>query len=236
MSTDNSATLVLIPGLMCDASLFRGVLPILSRKRAIYIADLTHDDTIEAMARRIDAHTLGPLDVVGFSMGGMVAMELARYAEHRIARLALLDTNEMADTEEVKSWRSGLVVRANRGGFMQVMAEVLVPRYFPPEGPAIPELKYQCLQMAISFGPSIFARQFSALAARRQQTEVLRAFKKPSLVLRGRNDLLCDEATHRRMAAAMPQSRYVEVEGAAHLSILERPDEVGSALVEWLKC
>jgi len=229
-----TSTLVLIPGLMCDARLFRGVLPSLSRKRAVLLADLTRDDTIHAMARRIREQTSGLLDVAGFSMGGMVAMELARQAPRRVARLALLDTNDAADSDEVRAWRAALVARAISGDLERVMSETLVPRYFGPRGASSRELEQCCLRMAQRLGAGIFARQFSALATRRDQLDTLCRFKGPALVLRGRDDTLCTDGTQRRMAAAMPQSRRVDIEGAAHLSILERPDEVGSALLEWL--
>ena len=85
--------LVLVPGLMCDAGLFAGVLPALSRHRAVLLADVGRDDSMTAMAERLLGQLAGPFDLTGFSMGGMVAMEVARLAPARVGNLALMDTN-----------------------------------------------------------------------------------------------------------------------------------------------
>jgi pimeloyl-ACP methyl ester carboxylesterase len=226
-------TLVLIPGLMCDGSVFRGLLPVLCSGRPVFVADVSRDDSMSSMARRLLDQVTGPLDVVGFSMGGMVAMEMLRCARPRIQRLALLDTNDSCDSAETRGWRHATIEAVRGGALEAVMREELIPRYFAPAR-ARPELASACLEMALAQGPQVFQRQFAALAARRDQHETLRAYDGPALVLRGRDDPLCDHRTFHRMAAALARSRLVEVEGASHLSLMEAPSAVADALIGWL--
>lgn len=228
-------TLVLIPGLMCDAGVFRALVPELSRRRDLLVADVTQDASIASMARRIAERVRGPMDVLGFSMGGMVAMELVRRWPSRVTRLALLDTNDAADTPAVRAWRASLIERVASGELMDVMRYVLVPRYVVADRLGSPALVNRCLRMAMALGPAVFARQFSALATRRDQHEALRNYEGAALVLRGRDDTLCDEAAHRRIASALRRSRTVEIDGAAHLSVLERPFAVVKAVNRWLE-
>src|ERR1700722_12548624 len=97
----NKPSLVLIPGLLCDAALWRGQVEDLADMAESWIADVTRDDSVTAMAQRVlAAAPPGPLAVAGLSMGGYVAQAIARLAPQRVQRLALLDTSARADTPE----------------------------------------------------------------------------------------------------------------------------------------
>src|SRR4051812_4174494 len=93
-------TLVLLPGLLCDAELWRHQAEALSDVATPFIADLTRDDSIEAMAARVLAEAPGHFALVGLSMGGYVALEIMRQAPERVTRLALFDTNAGPDSAE----------------------------------------------------------------------------------------------------------------------------------------
>lgn len=225
--------LVLVPGLMCDGGLFSGILPMLSRDRAVLIADIGKDDSMSAMADRLLDQVNGTFDLLGFSMGGFVALEVLHKAPERLRRVALLDTHASADTPEVVAWRKNVVQQARAGAMMQIMRDTLVPRYFDPGQPA-PALAQACLDTAAAIGVEVFCRQFNALASRSDHHQTLRQFHGPALVLRGRLDAVCNKQAHLKMAEAFPNGRYVEVDGAAHLSVLERPAEVARELQEFL--
>ena len=59
--------------------------------------------------------------------------------------------------------------------------------------------------------------------------------KVPTLVLCGRDDLLCPVERHELMRDLVPGSRLVVIEDAAHLPTLEAPDETNEALKNWLE-
>ena len=225
--------LVLVPGLMCDGGLFSGILPMLSRDRAVVVADIGKDDCISAMADRLLGQVNGTFDLLGFSMGGFVALEVLHKAPERLRRVALLDTHASADTPEVVAWRKNIVQKAREGAMVQIMRDTLVPRYFDPSQPA-PALAQACIETAAAIGADVFCRQFNALALRSDHHQTLRQFHGPALVLRGRYDALCNKRAHLKMVEALSNGRYVEVDGAAHLSVLERPAEVATQLQEFL--
>ncbi len=84
------ATIVLIPGLLCDETVWK---PLLTKLRgAVSVADLSSQDSLTQMAEDLLRNHPGELIVAGHSMGARVAMEMARLAPERITRLALLDT------------------------------------------------------------------------------------------------------------------------------------------------
>jgi pimeloyl-ACP methyl ester carboxylesterase len=108
------------------------------------------------------------------------------------------------------------------------------PNYLA-RGPGKKGILDLCLDMALSLGPEVFARQSLALRDRNDRQDALAAFKGPALVLMGAEDRLCPRYRHELMHALMPQSQLVIVEGAGHLPTLERPIETTSALRRWLE-
>ena len=84
--------LVLLPGLLCDAALWRHQTETLADLAEIIVADVTQEDQAGAMAQRILADAPDEFALAGLSMGGYLAFEILRQAPDRVTRLALLDT------------------------------------------------------------------------------------------------------------------------------------------------
>ena len=98
--------LVLLPGMMCDARMFAPQVAALSGTREVILGDLSVADTMTGLARAVLDRAPDRFALAGLSMGGIVAMEMLRLAPERIARLALLDTNPLAEADELKARRA----------------------------------------------------------------------------------------------------------------------------------
>ena len=81
-------TLLLLPGMLCDARLWRDQIEVFGASRRVVVACLTGHDSIGAMAEAALAGLDGPLAVAGLSMGGHVALEVVRRAPGQVKRLA----------------------------------------------------------------------------------------------------------------------------------------------------
>ncbi|MCA1296874.1 alpha/beta fold hydrolase [Stappia indica] len=226
--------LVLLPGMMCDARLFAPQITTLSGRIPVMTMPVAGCDTMAGLAGDILACAPPRFALAGLSMGGILAMELVRQAPERVARLALLDTNPLAEVEEVKARRGPQIEAVRAGGLDAVMRDVMIPNYLhdatDPKGIAA-----LCLEMARDLGPGVFAAQSKALRDRRDQTETLRAYSGPALVLCGRHDRLCPLSRHHLLHDLMPQSTFEIIEGAGHLPTLEQPETTTAALVRWLE-
>jgi pimeloyl-ACP methyl ester carboxylesterase len=82
--------------------------------------------------------------------------------------------------------------------------------------------------------PQRFERQQRALLTRPDAASVVSEIVCPTLVLTGRHDAWSPPAQHEAIAARIPASRLEIVEGAGHMSTVERPGAVNGALVAWL--
>src|SRR5688572_30097101 len=95
-------TVVLLPGLACDDTLWRDQLPALRQHHRVVVSDVHQRHAgLPQMARALLAQHAGPLVLVGSSMGGMLAQHAHRAAPQRIRALALLSTTARADTPEL---------------------------------------------------------------------------------------------------------------------------------------
>ena len=222
---------VLIPGMMCDARMWGGIEAMLGVPCIHHLP--TEDDTISALAARFLTDAPPSFALAGLSMGGIVAMEILRQAPDRVARLALLDTNPRAETAEAQARRAPQIARALAGDLEGVMREDMKPNYLSP-GPGMAAILDLCMDMALTLGPQVFARQSRALHDRPDQQAVLASFKGPALVLMGAEDKLCPLDRHQQLHSLMPQSRLHIIPGAAHLPPLEQPQATAHALRDWL--
>jgi pimeloyl-ACP methyl ester carboxylesterase len=226
-------TLVLLPGLLCDAALWRAPAEALGDAADCRIADLTRDDSVAAMARRTLDAAPERFALAGLSMGGYVALEIFRQAPERIERLALLDTSARTDTEAQRARRRGLIELAERGRFKGVTPRLL-PLFLAPERLSDKPLVDAVYAMAARVGRDAFLRQQKAILGRPDSRAVLPRLRVPTLVLCGREDALTPLALHEEMASLVPGARLVVVERCGHLAPMERPAEVAAAMREWL--
>ncbi|RFP85837.1 alpha/beta fold hydrolase [Rhodobacteraceae bacterium 63075] len=226
--------LVLIPGMMCDARLFAPQIAAFSRRRDICLPSLHGAASIAALARGALEGAPPRFALAGLSMGGIVAMEMLRQAPERVERIALLDTNPLAEREEVKARRLPQIEAARAGDLARVMREEMKPNYLA-DGPGREAILDLCMEMALGLGPDVFERQSRALMDRPDQSETLRGADLPALVLCGRHDALCPVERHELMAGLIPGAALEIIEGAGHLPVLEKPGETNAALARWLE-
>lgn len=225
---------VFLPGMMCDARLFGPQIDALSGAFPVMCHPMVGHDNVQALAAQVLAAAPQTFALVGLSMGGIVAMEILRQAPERVERLALLDTNPMAEKDAVKARRSPQMDAAKNGDLRRVMRDEMKPNYLA-DGPNLGAILDLCMAMATDLGPDAFIAQSIALRDRPDQCETLRKYNGKSLVLCGREDTLCPVARHELMADLLTNSQLEIIENAGHLPTLEQPELTNAALLRWLE-
>ena len=231
-------TLLLLPGLLCDATVWKDQVRSLGARFECHVPDYGSLDSLSAMAAHALAAVPGErFSLAGHSMGGRVALEILRLAPRRVERLALLDTGyqplaaESAGEQE-KAGRMALLQQSRTAG-MRAMGEawargmVHASRLGTPVFEAI-------LDMIERRTPAIFEAQIRALLNRPDGTDVLRGIAVPTLVVCGRDDQWSPLARHEQMLTLIPRARLQVIEGSGHMTTMEQPDAVTGALAQWL--
>jgi pimeloyl-ACP methyl ester carboxylesterase len=175
--------------------------------------------------------------VAGLSLGAWMAAELAvRYPE-RIGRLVLVNPAGLyipgAEIQDI---------------FGRALAEIVPDLYFDQQHPAA--------QMTVEFGRvatdpkaelpfDLVKPVYQAMAATAKLgwdpylhdpklRRRLRRVSAPTLVVRATGDTLIPAAHAETYAAEIPGAELVEIDEAAHLVVIERPDAVVDAIVTWV--
>ncbi|WP_159977635.1 MULTISPECIES: alpha/beta fold hydrolase [unclassified Novosphingobium] len=223
--------LVLVPGLTCDAALWRAQIEGLADVAGMTVADTLSDDSIGAMAQRLLDGAPERFALAGFSMGGYIALEVMRRAPGRVTRLALIDTSARADDAGHAAVRRATVRTARARGFETVLRGSLGLLLHPEAAPAIGEA---VVAMALRVGIEAFERQQTAIIGRPDALPGLTAVKVPSLILVGAQDRTTPPYMADDMAAALPHAVVHRIERCGHMAPMEQPQVVNAALRDWL--
>jgi pimeloyl-ACP methyl ester carboxylesterase len=232
--------IILLPGNMCDARLWRGsdevIIQTLYNRGfgLVFDADLTQDSSIAAMAERALLAIQGPLLLIGFSMGAIVAVEMAVRAPKRIAGLVLAGYNATADLPERAAHRPVQQAEVGAGGLERVLVEELKPNYLAAQNRTNEGLLELLRDMGMGLGADVFIRQSEALRLREDRRAALPVLDIPVLYMCGAEDALCPPAWHRNWADQTRYARFEEISGAGHMLPLEAPAAYSEILNHWL--
>jgi pimeloyl-ACP methyl ester carboxylesterase len=176
----------------------------------------------------------GPVALVGFSMGGYVALAFLRLFPERVGALALVDSKATADSAEAKVGRADAAARVLEEG-ASFMAEAMIGKLLSPEGlEADPALAGELVAEMSAQPRRSVADALCAMAVRPDSTSLLAEVSVPTVVVGGAQDVIATPDEMAAMAGAIAGAEYVEIPGAGHLAPMEAPDAVTEALANWL--
>jgi pimeloyl-ACP methyl ester carboxylesterase len=230
--------LVLLPGLVCDASVWAHARDALAARAGIHVAHYGTLDSLGAMAEKVLAEVEGPFALAGHSMGGRIALEMFRRAPERIRALALMDTGVQPlaagePGERETRGRHELLDIARTQGMAAMAARWVQGMVWAPrlhERTLIDGI----VDMFARSSADVFAAQIAALLARPDASGLLAQIRCPTLILCGAEDGWAPASRHVEMAAKIAGARLELVPDCGHMCTLERPAAVTGAMSTWL--
>ena len=198
------------------------------------IGPVTIRDLARSALELLDHLGLERTAVVGRSLGGMVAQELALLAPERIWRLVLVSTTGRADPHLAEVFR--LWAR---------MAELRIPADVRHRSAMLwclgsralaesPRTAAYLRAKARTDRPKDYALQARA-CAEHDALDRLRALRIPTLVVAGTDDRLTPPSHAETLAGAIPGARLLYIPGAGHLPYLEAPEEFERGVLPFLE-
>jgi 3-oxoadipate enol-lactonase len=241
-------TVLLIHGFPLDHRMWRGQLDALSANNRLIAPDLRgfgrssvtdgtvtmeqFADDLLVMLDQLDVRQ--PVCLCGLSMGGYIAFQFLRKYRARVRSLILCDTRSAADTPEGAAGRRQMADKVVTEGVAAV-ADALSPKLLHPrtsiERPAVAEA---VREMILATDPRGIAAAQRGMAERPDVTELLHSINVRTLVLAGQEDAISPVDEMRKLAEAIPGSRFVTVPNAGHMAPLENPAFVNDVLAEFL--
>jgi len=182
------------------------------------------EDYAADVVRFMDAVGVSRGVLVGHSMGGAIAQMTALTAPERVAGLVLVGTG--ARLRVAPALLDGILQDAR--GALALITEWA----WGPE--ADPAMVARGRQMMARVNPRVVWGDFAA-CDRFDIRERVEEITAPTLVITGSEDRMTLPRFGQWLAERIPGARFVLVEGAGHMVMLEKPDQVASAVREWLK-
>ena len=195
-----------------------------------YTMDALADECLEL----IDVLAARRLVLVGHSMGGMVAQEVAARAPERIAALVLAATTAAFGKPD-GAWQRAFIAertaRLDAGMTMAELAQRLVADMVAPN--ADPSAIAEATAVMAAVPPSTYRAALAALMGfdRRAALADVRA---PTLLIAGEHDKSAPPALMQKMAGRITGSQFVCLEDCGHLMNFEKPDAFNAALMGFL--
>lgn len=238
--------LLLVPGLGDPADAAWRVLPALAGRHTVVLVDnrgagrsdpagqsFTIADLARDAAGVLDRIGLGPAHVAGFSMGGLIAQELA-LGEPEIVRSLILGCTSPGGRDAVPMSAAAAPAlvpgrRYSRADRLWGEARVC---YAPSTSRAAIEEDIEA-KLRRPVNRLGYAAQLGAVGRYRGAGRRLRDWTGPTLIVHGTADQVVPVANAERLAALVPHAQLRLIEGAGHILMTDATDELVAAMVEF---
>lgn len=196
--------------------------------------------SVETMADDV-AETVAALGVrecvvCGLSMGGYVAMAVARRHPGTLQGLVLANTKMEADSAQRRADRDRLARTALREDSVRVIVEEAAPGFVgATTRRERPDVVARVDALVAAARADAVAWALRAMASRPDSSATLRQLPVPALVVAGEEDVVCSPAMARAMASAAPQAETAWLPRSGHLSSMETPGAFNRTLSGWLE-
>jgi pimeloyl-[acyl-carrier protein] methyl ester esterase len=249
-SSGHGPPLALLHGWAMHSGIWSGLAAKLAKRHRVHAVDLPGHGfsapvpsfTIDGVVRLLDAAFAAersPIVLVGWSLGGLIAMAWSLSRPERVARLVLVSATPRFAAGDGWSCAMSRATLRRFGDELDVAWKATVLRFLT--------LQMRCSEhghraLATLRGelftrgePSrrTLAQALLVLATTDLRAEV-GSIAQPALVINGDRDTLVPSAAGEWLAAALPNGRFAAIAGAAHVPFLSHPAEFGAALGAFL--
>jgi pimeloyl-[acyl-carrier protein] methyl ester esterase len=238
-STGAGSPIVLLHGWALHAGAWGQLVPRLARRHRVHAVDLPGHGhsaplspfTLDAIVDLLDAAfpDAPPLTVLGWSLGGQVALRWAWLRPARIASLVLVCTTPRFVAGP--DWPHAMTAETLRrfGDELRVAWKLTVQRFLALQvhgsehgRAALALLRHDLFARGLP-SPQMLTEALDLMAIADLRADAP-AVAQPALVISGGRDLLTPPGAGRWLASSLLNARFVCIEGAAHAPFLSHPD------------
>jgi pimeloyl-ACP methyl ester carboxylesterase len=238
-------TIVLLHGFLEERSMWDGIASELSKTNNVICVDLlgqgesdclgyihSMNDHAGAVKQVLDTEKINQCLVIGHSMGGYVALELANLYPSLITGLALFHSTAYADSEEKKVDRQRVIDLAQRN--KDVFIKAVIPTLFA-EG-SLAELSKEISNVcgiASKFTLQGIVANIRGMMERESRTDILKDGVFPKLIIHGKLDAVIPDSDMHEQSQLNNNITLKEFQGIGHMGHLEAPEACLAVLKEF---
>jgi len=184
----------------------------------------TISEMADDLAGLLDHLGIEKIALAGHSMGGYVALAFARKYPQRVSGLGLVSSQAVADSPEGKERRYQTAADVAQKG-IGIVAEAMTPKLSA-------DVRVRALVRAViekQSRPAVIGA-LKAMAEREDLMSYLSFVPFPVTLIHGDVDVLIPVERAKEIKAVLPSARFVELQGAGHMPMMEFPNETANGL------
>ena len=240
--------LLLIAGFMCDRSYWSLLMPSLVSQyqvirfdnRGIGQSSVPDDSySIEQMANDavglLDILGINKVHIIGHSMGGRIAQEIALLHPQRVRSLILLSCSAKGDerfNSIIASW-GDLATKVD----FKLYEKIVLPWIFTDKFYAVPDMVDQLIEWAVNYPfapkPSVLYHQSRAII-NHDTTNRIQDIDCPTLVMVGKQDILSPVKFSEQLSQGIRNAELIVIEDGGHGFLIECTEAVAEAILKFL--
>jgi len=244
---ENPKAIIFVHGFPYDSNMWRSQIDELSKKYFCVSYDnrglgestvgdgqFTIEHFVDDLEAILDELKLDKPLLCGLSMGGYISLRAMERIQNKFSGLILCDTKSEADENQGKLKRAAAIKQINSGKFDEFI-ETFVQNCFGKKFIEESETQYrEVVDRSKKNSPLGVKGCLLAMAARTDTTENLSKINIPTLVICGSEDKLSPPSVMKSLSEKIPNCKFVLVEDAGHMTPIENPGKVNSAIKEFL--
>ncbi len=222
-----------IPGLGGDAQMWTAVGKAMSPQLKLHYASVLKGKSVTQLARSILKDAPERFVVVGFSLGGWVAMAMANIAPERVLGLGLISTTDGTMSHQTIAAMKASQKQIIEQGLNSVVEQSL-SHYFTQEDRHCDSIIDTYQAMMLRVGAEVCMAQYQVIIDFHGPMPFLSAISCPALVIRGEQDERIPLSISQDLCQAIPLSQYEVIDDSSHYVPLSQPQSVANCLNQWL--
>jgi len=228
------SNLVLIPGFMCNNLIWQYQSKKLSAQFDIRTPSLMKGDTIGEYTNNIAKTLPNNSSVLGFSMGGFVALRLAIDYPEKVKKLILVGTNARSVSKKRKSLLTRSLKVLDQKNYIKYFTQNNIESYFSSHNIKNKFYIYMLNSMTKSLGLECLKRQTNAILNRASLIDSLSKIKSKTLIISGEVDKLSSKKMNEELKKNIKIAKYFCIKKSGHFVMLEQPELFYNKVEDWL--
>jgi pimeloyl-ACP methyl ester carboxylesterase len=224
--------IVLIPGALSTSEFWCHQKDALQNVAKIHYAADYRGQTISAMAISLVPKLPEKFVLIGFSLGGYIALELITHIPERINKLILINSAAKGLSEKGVIERERSINLIHQGKFDFLIN--LIFKNSIHDKRKHPRLIPLLQSMAHEIGAEHYFEQLTAMVNKPDHSNILQAIQCPTLLLASRADKVMPPERSEHMANHIKNAKLIHIENCGHIAPLEQPDIINQTILNWL--
>lgn len=224
--------IVLIPGALASPVFWRYQVHHFQGRARFHYVDVLNSASIVDMAKRFAEIAPNKFTLIGFSMGGYVALELLRYIPQKVEKLVLINSAAKTLSDKGQLERERSLTLISKGKFDFLISLIFKNSIYDKN--KHDDLLSLLQTMAHEIGAENYIAQLNAILTKPDHTSLLSGIKCPTLLVASKQDKIMPTERSEHLENNIKNSKLVYLENCGHVAPLEQPELLNEALENWL--